>query len=1008
VLLRTSTRPRGKVARIATVAAAAAVCLTAATASNALAAAGPSPTMSASGATVSNVAGKPLTAGRYIVMFNAAPAAGYTGGVAGFHATQPVAGQHLRVTSNRVIAYRSHLTDVHRATLNRVNVPSRNVIYNYTVAFNGIAAQLSADQANALAKQPTVAKLFRDTVSKPDTNYSPTFLGLTRKHGLWNQLGGDSIKGAGKGEVIGVIDTGVWPENPGLRAAPLTKKVPGWHGTCEPGEGWSKYTCNSKLIGARYFYSDFGVDNISSADYLSARDYDGHGTHTSTTAGGRPVQAVVDGKSYGKVSGMAPGAYLAMYKACWTDVSDKNGCSGGDLVKAIDAAVSDGVDVINYSIGGGSESPVLAAEEVSFYYAARAGIFVSASAGNSGPGASTLDHPSPWETTVAASTFKILEQVAQTGDGHRYVGASATGTLRSTPAVLAGDIAASGVDPADAALCAPDSLDPALAHGKVVVCDRGVYDRVAKSAEVANEGGVGMVLVNVSPNSLNADLHSIPTVHLDDVNGAALENYVTNTPNPTIAIRPVKPGESTTRVPVVAAFSSRGPSIQTGGDVVKPDISAPGVDVLAGISPITDNGRNWDLESGTSMAAPHIAGIAALLRQAHPTWSPMMVKSAMMTTARNTIGTTSPFEQGAGNILPDPASNPGLVYDSNARNWVQFLEGLGYQTRGSGLHLGFGSAPAIDPSDLNAASIGIGALAGQQTVTRTVTNVSGKTETYRASVTGMAGIKVKVSPRRMTVPAHGKATFTVRFTTGTAALDNWATGNLTWTSSAHRVRSPMAVQPVALAAPYEVGGSIAGDGSGTTQVPITPGYSGTLDTQVFGLTAGAGQTGNVTIDPSAFDPTNPTPGPAVPAFPVTVAANTTAVQINARADVSSDDIDLYLYDSGGQLVAYSASRSGDETVTIPGLPAGSYTAYVHGYASATHASSADFTYTSWLVDDQDAGNLAVTPPSTSVTVAVPQNLGLSWTGLDPTKSYLGWVGYVDGGNLVGMTLVSVG
>jgi subtilisin family serine protease len=1008
VLPALSKRPSGTVARVATVTAAAALCVTAATASSAVAASSrPTPTTVAGTSSASPTA---LTAGRYIVMFKGAPAAGYTGGLAGFQRTQPVAGQRIQTTGRPVRTYRAHLTDVHDAALTRAHVPSSDVIYDYTVAFNGVAAQLTAAQASTLSKDSSVAMLFKDTVSHLDTTYSPTFLGLTKKHGLWNSLGGDRLGGAGKGQIIGVIDSGIWPKNPEVQAPPLKKPVPGWNGKCQAGEAWKKSFCNSKLIGARYFDKDFGVANINRAEYLSARDYDGHGTHTSTTAGGRPAEATIDGRDFGKASGMAPGAYLAMYKVCWTDVNDKNGCSGGDLLKAIEAAVSDGVDVINYSIGSGTESSPFSPLEVAFYFAARAGVFVSASAGNAGPGSSTLDHPSPWVTTVAASTFKVLEQVAQTGDGQRYVGASATGTLRATPAVLAGDIARVGVSPADAALCAPGSLKPKQAKGKVVVCDRGTYDRVAKSAEVATEGGVGMVMVNTSPNSLNADLHRIPTVHLDDVKGAALKNYVATAAHPTIAIRPLQPGESTTKVPQVAEFSSRGPSIQTGGDVVKPDISAPGVDVLAGMAPVADGGRNWDLESGTSMAAPHIAGIAALLLQAHPKWTPMMVKSALMTTARNTVGTRNPFEQGAGNVLPNPATDPGLVYNSTARSWVQFLKGLGYNP--ADWSMGFDNAAPIDPSDLNSASIGIGSLAGIQTVTRTVTNVTDKAETYKATVTGVAGVDVQVTPSTLHVPANGMATFTVTFTTDTASLNQWATGALTWTSKVHTVRSPIAVQPVALAAPSLVSGSIASNGSGTTGFTVTPGFAGTLSTQVYGLTAGDSQSSNVTFDKTAWNPaTPPVASPGLVAFPVTVSPNTTLVQVEAKAAVSGDDIDLFLYNASNQLVAYSATASGDEKVTIPSLPAGTYTAYVNGYqaAAGSSAASADFTFTTWLVDNTDAGNLTVTPSAPTVSIATDQDLTLDWTGLDPTKQYLGWVKYLDkDGNDAGLTVVSVG
>jgi subtilisin family serine protease len=268
--------------------------------------------------------------------------------------------------------------------------------------------------------------------------------------------------------------------------------------------------------------------------------------------------------------------------------------------------------------------------------AAANGVFVAASAGNSGPGASTVAHNSPWLTTVAASTHAVYEGTVELGDGEKYRGASISdsGLPQQTPIVLASAVGAAGVDGDEVALCAADSLDPAKVAGTIVVCDRGVYDRVAKSAEVKRAGGVGLVLANVTPGSLDADFHSVPTVHVDETAGAKIKAYVAEVTTATAALLPGdRTGLPATPTPVIAGFSSRGPAIANGGDVLKPDISAPGVSVLAAVAPGPNDGRTFNLLSGTSMSSPHIAGLAALVRQKHPSWSPMQVNSAMMTTA---------------------------------------------------------------------------------------------------------------------------------------------------------------------------------------------------------------------------------------------------------------------------------------------------------------------------------------------------------------------------------------
>lgn len=975
----------------AALAAAASVAIAAATITAAAPAAGAKPSDVPVGTPTAN--GQVYKAGKYIVMFDGLPAAAYRGDIAGYAATHPAKGERMRPNRTEVVKYRSYLERGHDRVLDNAGVGSKARLYDYTVAFNGVGARLTADQAQALAKSPSVSGIFANEKRELTTNTSPGFLGLAGDGGVWDQLGGTARGGAGAGLVVGVIDTGIWPENPQVRFADSPRKrVPGWAGTCQTGEQFSQQDCTDKLIGARYFTAGVGRKNIAPYEFKSARDYDGHGTHTLTTAAGSPAKAVVDGTSYGTVSGMAPAAYVAAYKACWTDRAGDNSCASLDTVAAIDAAVADGVDAINFSIGAASESSVLDPDEIAFLFAADAGVFVAASAGNEGPGASTTDHVSPWLTSVAASTFKISEQVALLGNGERYVGASSTATLPETPAVLSGDIAAAGADPAEAALCYPGTLDLAGAAGKVVVCDRGIIARVDKSKAVKAAGGAGMVLVNTSPNSLNADLHFVPTVHVDDIDGAAIKEYVATADNPTITIVAVNPGESTTEVPDVAEFSSRGPSTTTGGDILKPDISAPGVDVLAGVSPVTDAGRLWDLLSGTSMASPHIAGISLLIQQEHPSWTPAMIKSALQTTATDHVTTTSPFEQGAGLVQPAPAGEPGLVYNAGWDDWLAFIDGQGLDLDG---------VDPIDASDLNQATIGIGQLAGGQTVTRTVTNV-GTGGTYRASVQGLPGVDVEVSPASLSLAPGESASYSVTFTSNDdAALGAWSTGSITWTKGSNAVQSAVAVRPVGVSAPEEVSGS---GSDGSIDVTVTSGFTGTMGTQVYGLVAGDATDGSVAIDAGAWGDLAPVPGAAVKAYPVTVAEDSTALRVDLDAVDDSGDLDLFLYNDAGALVALSATGAADEQITWPGVPAGEYTAYVHGYGGP---SPADYTLTSYVVGDTDEGNLTVSPSSAAVNVAEDASFAFEWSGLNADRSYLGWVGYRKGSETVGLTLVSI-
>ncbi len=938
----------------------------------------------------------PASAGRYLVTFLDEPAASYEGTTQGYARTRPDAGSKLDPTRTEVIRWRSRLSSAHDRALSAVGATK---LADYTVATNGVAVQLTADQARTLSRAPGVVRMEKDVLKTADTIDSPAFLGLSGPTGLWSKIGTQTT--AGNGVIVGVIDTGIWPESASFAGAELKRDQAGqpvattglrgrWFGPCIQGEQFTSQSCNDKLIGARYYVDGFGKQNIAQTEYLSPRDGDGHGSHTASTAAGNRVENVtIDGTAIGTASGMAPGARVAAYKVCW---EAKPGASGGcfnrDSVAAIDDAVADGVDVLNYSIGGSSESGPLDVVEQAFRRASNLGIFVANSAGNSGPGTSTLDHPSPWLTTVAASTFRLAEKAVQLGNGQRFVGASITATLPAQTALVSSVAAKLAAATAgDAALCIPGTLDPVKATGKIVQCDRGVIARADKSFEVKRAGGVGMILTNTTASSLNSDFHSVPTVHVSDAARTPIVAYLAANPaTATAAIVPLLTGESKTQVPEVAAFSSRGPSTTTSGDILKPDLAAPGVDVLAAVAPPTNHGRSYDFLSGTSMSSPHIAGLGALMKAAHPTWSPAAVKSALMTTARDHITAPDPFAQGAGFVRPNLAVDPGLVFDAGPNDYRSYMVGLGVRFSAP-----YDTLPAVDGSDLNQPSIAVGALAGRQTVTRTVTNVGTVKETYSVT-SAVPGMTVTASPKSFTLAPGAKQVVQITLTRDKATLGAWAKGNLTLNSRAHTVRIPVAVRPVAIAAPSE----ITGTGSeGSVDFSVTPGFTGNLDTSVTGLVGATPVAGSVVNGPFA-----PAETAATKAFTLVVPAGTKVARFDVDASGATDDLDLYVYQAG-KLVDLSASAAGDEQVTLTDPAAGTYTAYVNGYDTAN---GGGFSYTQWAVPGVDVGNVTVTD-NVNATLATPVTLTARWSGLDATQRYFGFIGYAGAAD---RTMVSIG
>lgn len=939
--------------------------------------------------------------GRYVVLLREAPAASYAGDDSRFDATRATGQREFRADSRDALDYRRHLEREQDRLAREVGTEP---LASFTVASNGFVAELSGDQALELAADRRVLLVAEDEARQMDTWSTPDSLGLTGKRGEWKEAGNRNKAGAGT--VVGILDSGYWPESASfageqLTAEPQTKwdmtmagdgstrmeKADGglFAGACETGEGMPEPICNTKIVGARY-YSEAFEEELATTDtekaeteFLSARDGDGHGTHTASTAAGRVVDDVtVEGREFGKLSGMAPGAALAIYKVCWEDTDpDSGGCYTSASLDAIDDAVADGVDSINYSISGATDT-VVDAVEVAFEGAAEAGVFIAASAGNSGPDASTVAHNSPWLTTVASTTHVNFENTLVLGDGTKLAGASIAGTtVPETPLVDAATAALEGVDPAEATLCAPDSLDPAVVSGKVVVCERGVYDRVAKSAEVDRAGGVATVLVNPSENSLDADFHTIPTIHVSEVAGEAIDAYLASAGEQATARFALgNRTDETTPLPQVSGFSSRGPAIANESDLLKPDIAAPGSSVLAAVAPPTNSDREYDLYSGTSMAAPHIAGLAAFIQGIHPDWTPQDIQSAMMTTAKPTkdaegATSTDALAQGAGIVNPKQFLDPGWFIGATGREWRGFLAGQGLDT----------GVPAIAATELNTPSIAQSQVAGSASFTRSLRSSMTGTWTVRVDVPGFTA----EAPATITADRVGDIEqLPVTFTRTDAPLGEFAFGKIV-ISGPTKMRIPVALRPVSVKAPL----SAQGTGTdGSTEVAITPAESGELAVATKGLAQA------VTFES------------AVPAAEtvlsecVEVPEGVDLARFDLDAVDDTADLDLYVYaaescdpDTIFAIAGQSATGSADERVDLTAPAAGAYYYEIDGYAAGEAGSPIEFVMDTFLVSPEGEGDLTVTPNPVPTTANEETTFEVSWTGLEAGTRYLGLLEY---------------
>ncbi|MEL7311233.1 MAG: S8 family serine peptidase [Pseudomonadota bacterium] len=1009
----------------------------------------------------------------YVIQLKDRPGLSYTGGVDGFAATAPAAGESYDATAAHVQAYTTHLVATHDSKLAEMGASGAK-IYSYCHTLNGFAAELTPGQAAAMSRDPSVLSVFEDYSVDVETNDTPTFLGLNdRPNGL---TAGRKLKG--EDVVIGILDTGAIQEHPsfsdtrGGELPPACKEYDpdtklgavcqrieerinevvydapeGWNGICQAGEAWSEDDCNNKLIGARWYVDGFlaGRGSVVEGEFLSPRDSSGHGSHTASTAGGNEVTAEIGGTAVGQIRGMAPRARISVYKVCWLSPGATNfSCFFSDSAAATDAAVADGVDVLNFSVG--TAAAFNDQQDLAFLDATAAGVFVARSGGNDGPGFATTNAGEPWVTTVAASTADgiLFTNGVQINDPADLAGVyPATQGAITQPLSIAGDLTGD-LAAADPILACGPGLTNDLT-GQIALISRGACGFVEKVENAVNAGAIGILMYTddrprtAMGGTATEITQSVPGYMVERDIGEALlaalesEQTASTTFSEGVLLQEDREGN------IMAGFSSRGPYLVE-ANWIKPDITAPGVNILAAYTPeqATGGGSLYDYLSGTSMSGPHIAGLGALLKEARPNWTPAQIKSALMTTSRQDVvkedGETpaDPFDFGAGHVEPNKSVNPGLTYDAETLDYIVASCGTVSPLVDPATCAFIESDPesfgSTDPADLNLPSIGLNAIPGTKTVTRTVT-ATGKyrrpgvetnsRQLYRAEIEAPEGFDVQVVPSQFSLKAGESLTYEVTVSAGDTAVPNqWAFGALTWTSpTGYDVRSPIAVNSVAFITEDEIDAEGA---AGTAQFDITFGYTGDYTAQVHGLN----EAGVFLTPPLADDPDDEF------AFLLSDPATFFAVyrdvepgtafrrwSMDGQFQAAGDDFDMYLYycpELSCTQIASSAAAGSTESVDVL-LPVpwdasidNPYVLFIHAFDTATTEPTGAFFFDNSFGVVDDAGNLSVSAPDAAVSGETAP-VTIEWEGLNvgPGVKYLGAISHSDANGIQNLTIIDI-
>ncbi|KQK14566.1 hypothetical protein BRADI_1g17320v3 [Brachypodium distachyon] len=665
------------------------------------------------------------------------------------------------------------------------------LVHSYTEVFDGFASRLTNDELGVVAKKPGFVRAFPDRKRQLMTTHTPKFLRLRNGTGFWSEAR------YGKGVIIGLLDTGIHATHPfiglldtGIHAThpsfddhgipPAPKR---WKGSCKG----SATRCNNKIIGARSFIGGDSEDSL------------GHGTHTSSTAAGNFVSnASLNGLGVGTAAGIVPGAHISMHKVCTDD-----SCEDSDVLASLDMAIKDGVDVLSLSIGMGNDTLDKNVVAIGAFSAISKGIIVVCAGGNEGPAMSSTTNDAPWLLTVAAGTVdRSFSADVHLNNADKISGEALNqvAKLSSMPYPLHHDKKQRS--------CNYDSFD-GLA-GKILVCES--KEPMPQIYNITHNGVAGAILVNTVTDGYTLMLQDYGSgvVQVTAADGLSILNYVTSVSNPTATFTYNNTFLGVHRAPVVALFSSRGPSLVSPG-VLKPDIMAPGLNILAAWPPKTkDESAVFDVISGTSMATPHVSGVAVLIKGIHPDWSPATIKSAILMTsdALDNAGgpimdeqhrKASAYATGVGHVNAARAAEPGLVYDLGVADYAGYICALLGDKALSVIVRNWSmtrkNLPKVSEAQLNYPSITVPLKPTPFTVHRTVTNVGPAKSTYTAMVESPSSLTVRVSLKTLAFSKLGeKKTFSVSVSGhGVDGHKLFSQGSLSWVSGKHIVRSPIVV-----------------------------------------------------------------------------------------------------------------------------------------------------------------------------------------------------------------------